>query len=191
MAVTHTADPWVMKVEGNRIRIIGGLEEGPLFSNHNGIGLHGPRRRMLADCFGVDAESIANARMMKAAPELLKACQAEGGPDAMRQTAAMLSRDYPKTSEWLERFATAIDDALYLARPCEECDGTGIRAPANGNPGLEGFVYVERCDSCELYESDDAAANAWGTDVQDHPITGYTIARPKEQAKSGEVAGER
>ena len=46
---------------------------------------------------------------------------------------------------------------------CEGCDGTGIRWPAQPLclvPGIEGtsLVVIERCDTCEVYPDDLAAA---------------------------------
>lgn len=46
---------------------------------------------------------------------------------------------------------------------CEGCDGSGVRAPALPSCRIEvprGWTIVERCDTCELFESDLAAAQA-------------------------------
>lgn len=49
-------------------------------------------------------------------------------------------------------------------RRCEGCDGTGIRAPAIPSCRIrawrEPWIVVERCDSCERFPDDLAAALA-------------------------------
>jgi hypothetical protein len=46
---------------------------------------------------------------------------------------------------------------------CEGCDGSGIRCPAIPSCAMDvdinGWVIVERCDSCEIYPNDIAAAH--------------------------------
>ena len=49
-------------------------------------------------------------------------------------------------------------------RICEGCDGSGIRWPATPSCVLpatdDGWFVVERCDTCQKYEDDLAAAEA-------------------------------
>jgi hypothetical protein len=51
-----------------------------------------------------------------------------------------------------------------LGDDCEGCGGRGIRAPATPScvlpPLQDGWCVVERCDYCEVYEDDLAAAMA-------------------------------
>lgn len=52
------------------------------------------------------------------------------------------------------------------ADTCEGCDGSGIRPFADNNKFIappNGFVVVERCDICERFDNDLAAAKAFGT----------------------------
>ena len=65
--------------------------------------------------------------------------------------------------------------------PCDTCDGSGIRACGPGDSIPEGFEIIERCDACDLFEDDVAAAAAWGTEAQwfDGESGTYAIARPK------------
>lgn len=55
---------------------------------------------------------------------------------------------------------------------CEDCGGTGhmqIITATNGTPIPTGYVGFERCDACEKYDSDLAAAAAYGLrDIRDH-----------------------
>jgi len=49
------------------------------------------------------------------------------------------------------------------ARSCPGCPGNGIRCPAAPScrlPWLKGWTVVERCDTCDRYPSDLAAAAA-------------------------------
>lgn len=64
----------------------------------------------------------------------------------------------------------ALDNVLRLARgiECDGCDGSGVRP--NGDNGLgikppEGFVIVERCDTCDQFADDLDAAKSWGTNA--------------------------
>ena len=54
------------------------------------------------------------------------------------------------------------DENSLEAEPCEGCDGSGIRAPAEPSCVIAeeaaGWTVVERCDACELYADDLAAA---------------------------------
>jgi len=57
---------------------------------------------------------------------------------------------------------------LESPRQCEGCDGSGVRPDSTNHSGIkipEGFVAVERCDTCGQYLSDYAAAVAWGDDA--------------------------
>ena len=66
---------------------------------------------------------------------------------------------------------------------CEGCDGSGIRPDATPHAGSppEGFVVIERCDTCQQHPDDLAAAAAWGTDArwQEGNGTLNAIAKPK------------
>lgn len=62
-----------------------------------------------------EVEQIAD--LIMASPHLLAALHAEGGPDAMHQTATMLENDYPHTSNWLRRWADVMQDAINKAAP--------------------------------------------------------------------------
>lgn len=69
---------------------------------------------------------------------------------------------------------------------CEGCDGSGIRPYSNhdrphAGPQPEGFVIVERCDTCDKYPDDLEAAKAWGDDAQwqEGHGTAQAIARPR------------
>jgi hypothetical protein len=49
------------------------------------------------------------------------------------------------------------------ARSCPGCSGNGIRSPATPScrlPRLKGWTVVERCDTCQRYPDDLAAAAA-------------------------------
>lgn len=63
---------------------------------------------------------------------------------------------------------------------CEGCDGhvfPGIRWPTIvGNDGSRD--WVERCDRCERYDSDDAAAQALRDIYPEDAVTEYGSARP-------------
>ena len=54
------------------------------------------------------------------------------------------------------------DPSDEFSETCEGCDGSGIRCPAEPSCPLPqmpaGWVVVERCDYCEKYEDDLAAA---------------------------------
>ena len=59
---------------------------------------------------------------------------------------------------------------------CEGCDGSGIRPGATARTGLpvpEGYVVVQRCDTCAKYKSDLEAARAYGSNAHDRD-TGNT-----------------
>lgn len=60
---------------------------------------------------------------------------------------------------------------------CEVCTGDGIRVC---DQMKDGFVVIERCDLCQIYENDLAAAKAWGEDAHwIHWIAGaIAVARP-------------
>jgi hypothetical protein len=48
-------------------------------------------------------------------------------------------------------------------KSCPGCPGTGVRCPATPScrlPRLKGWTVVERCDTCERYPNDLAAAAA-------------------------------
>lgn len=50
-----------------------------------------------------------------------------------------------------------------LWEACDGCDGDGIRVPASPSCYVkvpEGYVILERCDSCQLFESDADAAKS-------------------------------
>ena len=53
----------------------------------------------------------------------------------------------------------------WASEGCEGCDGSGTRAPASPSCDFQqlerGWFIVERCDYCEQYDDDLAAANAW------------------------------
>lgn len=63
-------------------------------------------------------------------------------------------------------------EAVTDAAVCEECGGTGhmpIITRANGEPIPEGYIGFERCDACQKYDSDLAAATAYGlSDIREH-----------------------
>lgn len=47
---------------------------------------------------------------------------------------------------------------------CWGCDGSGIRVGATAHSGLpvpRGYTVIERCDSCNKFRSDAAAAHAY------------------------------
>jgi hypothetical protein len=49
------------------------------------------------------------------------------------------------------------------AKRCPGCQGNGIRCPATPScqlPQLKGWTVVERCDTCQRYPNDLAAATA-------------------------------
>jgi hypothetical protein len=54
--------------------------------------------------------------------------------------------------------------------PCENCDGSGIRAPVAPSCPLpdcpEGWVVVERCDYCDRYPDDLEAASVIFAEVR-------------------------
>ena len=73
---------------------------------------------------------------------------------------------------------------------CEGCDGSGIRPWSNmqlpaghAGPPPEGFVIVERCDTCDKFKDDLAAAQAWGDEArwQEGNGTSQAIAKPRTQ----------
>src|ERR1035437_1840380 len=77
---------------------------------------------------------------------------------------------------------------------CDGCDGSGIRPWSNmqlhaghAGPPSEGFVIVEKCDTCDKYPDDLAAAQAWGDEArwQDGNGTSQAIARPKGEKAGG------
>jgi hypothetical protein len=53
---------------------------------------------------------------------------------------------------------------------CEGCDGSGVRCPAEPSCAIPelppGWVVVERCDYCERYPNDLAAAEVVCTDAK-------------------------
>lgn len=55
---------------------------------------------------------------------------------------------------------------------CEGCDGSGVRVPASPsctfkrNPIPEGWVVLERCDTCQRYSDDLAAGQAHYTEAR-------------------------
>ena len=53
----------------------------------------------------------------------------------------------------------------------------------HAGPPPEGFVIVERCDACDKYPDDLAAAQAWGTDArwQEGNGTSQAIAKPRTE----------
>lgn len=69
---------------------------------------------------------------------------------------------------------------------CEGCDGSGIRPDSTNHSGLpipDGFTVIERCDWCERFADDMAAAQAFGVDVREmgagRVCSTVTIARRK------------
>ena len=51
-----------------------------------------------------------------------------------------------------------------MSKNCDGCDGTGIRPNSTNHSGVDipdGWVVVERCDTCEQYEGDLDAAKAY------------------------------
>ncbi len=51
----------------------------------------------------------------------------------------------------------------------EDCDGSGIRPDSTNHAMTKppiGFVVIERCDTCERYDSDLVAAERYGTDAR-------------------------
>lgn len=50
-----------------------------------------------------------------------------------------------------------------MSRKCEDCDGSGVRreaTPHSGEKAPSGWEVVERCDTCEQFENDFAAARS-------------------------------
>ena len=50
-----------------------------------------------------------------------------------------------------------------MASLCDGCNGTGVRAPATPSCTINdivGWVIVERCDECETFPDDEAAAKS-------------------------------
>jgi hypothetical protein len=57
----------------------------------------------------------------------------------------------------------ADNQLLLYSAPCEGCDGDGVRAPAAPSctlPIPDGWIVVERCDSCQRYADDVQAAKS-------------------------------
>lgn len=51
-----------------------------------------------------------------------------------------------------------------MSKKCDGCDGTGIRPNSTNHSGVDipdGYVVIERCDTCEKYEGDLAAAGEY------------------------------
>ena len=69
--------------------------------------------------------------------------------------------------------------------PCDGCDGSGIRPDATPHAGKppEGYVVIERCDTCMKFPGDLEAATAWGDDAQWQYGKGTVnaIAKPRTQ----------
>lgn len=64
---------------------------------------------------------------------------------------------------------------------CGDCEIAGVRN--DSTPHLEagevipqGYVCIERCDACQRYESDMAAALAWHPDAKELPVSKTAIA---------------
>ena len=76
MTATHTTKPWIAVRSSDKLGVLiqGALEEWP-HEQHAVPGLRTPRRRLIATTHGRDAEGLANAALMKSAPELLDACE--------------------------------------------------------------------------------------------------------------------
>ena len=69
-------------------------------------------------------------------------------------------------------------------KKCEGCDGSGIRPYANlgrehKGPPPKGYIAVEKCDTCDKYPDDLAAAKAWGDDAHWQNDTSQAIAKPR------------
>ncbi len=73
---------------------------------------------------------------------------------------------------------------------CDGCDGSGIRPDStqHGGPVPDGFVAVERCDTCQRFDDDLAAAKAWGTDASE--FQNMAIAKPPCTWLSGSTAAK-
>ena len=102
--------------------------------------------------------------------------------ELLRRAAAVI--ETPGDLDDLEKHQLVED--LLDAAGCEGCDGSGVRPYANmdhphAGPPPEGFVIVEKCDTCDKYPDDLTAAQAWGTNArwQDGNGTSQAIAKPK------------
>lgn len=63
---------------------------------------------------------------------------------------------------------------------CETCDGSGILTDCGGHlDPPEGYTIIQRCDRCERYPDDLAAAEAWGFDARCDACG--AIARPRNK----------
>ena len=106
----------------------------------------------------------------------------ESLPELLRRAAAAL--ETPGDLDDLEKHQL-VEDLLDTAG-CEGGDGSGIRPYTNvdrphAGPPPEGYVIVEKCDTCGKYPDDLSAAQAWGTDArwQDGNGNSQAIAKPK------------
>lgn len=69
---------------------------------------------------------------------------------------------------------------------CDGCNGTGFRETedSDGVYPPDGFTFIERCDKCGIYESDEAAATAHAGEYDGGVINenGRLLARLKQPA---------
>jgi len=89
-------------------------------------------------------------------------------PEALAETLDSLLQTALSTPGVLDEHGEVSVDAI-IAEDCEGCDGSGIRAPAHPScyvPLPHGFSVIERCDSCEVYPDDLAAARAIADDCR-------------------------
>ena len=75
---------------------------------------------------------------------------------------------------------------IHNAAKCNSCGDTGIRpdSTTHAGPLPEGFVAVERCDSCDRYADDLEAAKAWGDEARWQEGNGTMQAIAKPRAKT-------
>lgn len=131
-----------------------------------------------------DANALGDVLLIAAAPDLLESLD---NVSAALETMLVHFGSQISSADASQR-TTILEQARRLVDrlQCEGCDGSGIRPHSTTQSDLapEGFVFVERCDSCQQFEDDLCAANAWGEEARWHRIHAApgglaAIAKPK------------
>jgi hypothetical protein len=102
-----------------------------------------------------------------------------GAVEKYVQKINAVAADEPNWIDWDVKELTRIG----TSPTCEGCNDTGIRPDATPHAGEppEGFTVIERCDACDKYPDDLAAAQAWGDEArwQEGNGTMQAIAKPR------------
>lgn len=90
---------------------------------------------------------------------------------AMDNRLVMISNEY----EWVD---SDVESNWTARGECEGCDGSGIRDHADyGEIPPDGYHFIERCDVCEQYATDLAAASGAGYTLIQETLAGRVLVR--------------